>query len=141
MKRLSKDQVETLAVERGLKMTPQRRAIVEYLERAFHHPTAEEVFAAVNAQFPLTSRATVYNTLNLLKEVALVREISRGGVVRFDPNLSEHHHFICRVCGRVEDLAWDAIPRIDTSSLDGARSVESFDVTLHGVCAACKSRS
>ena len=138
MRRLSKEQVESLAVERGLKMTPQRRAIVEYLEHAFHHPTADEVFVAVNAQFPLTSRATVYNTLNLLKEAALVREITRDGVVRFDPNLSEHHHFICRVCGRVEDLAWDVIPALDTSALDDERSVESFDLTVHGVCAACK---
>ena len=120
-------------------MTPQRRAIVEYLENAFHHPTADEVFVAVNAQFPLTSRATVYNTLNLLKEASLIREIARAGVVRFDPNLSEHHHFICRKCGRVEDLPWDAIAPIDVSSLLRDQRVESFDVTLHGVCSQCES--
>ena len=136
--RTSKEQLESLAIERGLKMTPQRRAIVEYLENAFHHPTADEVFVAVNAQFPLTSRATVYNTLNLLKEASLVREIARDGVVRFDPNLDEHHHFICRKCGRVEDLPWDAIPPIDVTSLEGQQRVESFDITLHGVCAGCE---
>jgi Fe2+ or Zn2+ uptake regulation protein len=136
--RTSKEQLESLAVERGLKMTPQRRAIVEYLEKAFHHPTADEVFVAVNAQFPLTSRATVYNTLNLLKEVSLVREIARDGVVRFDPNLDEHHHFICRRCGGVEDLPWDAIPPIDVKALEGQQRVESFDITLYGVCAGCE---
>jgi Fur family peroxide stress response transcriptional regulator len=136
--RTSQEQLESLAVERGLKMTPQRRAIVEYLEKAFHHPTADEVFVAVNSQFPLTSRATVYNTLNLLKEASLVREIARDGVVRFDPNLDEHHHFICRTCGRVEDLPWDAIPPIDVTSLEGRQRVESFDITLYGVCAGCQ---
>jgi Fe2+ or Zn2+ uptake regulation protein len=135
--RTSKEQLESLAVERGLKMTPQRRAIVEYLEKAFHHPTADEVFVAVNAQFPLTSRATVYNTLNLLKEASLVREIARDGVVRFDPNLDEHHHFICRKCGRVEDLCWDVSSPIDVRALDGPQRVESIDVTLYGVCGAC----
>lgn len=137
--RLSREQLESVAIERGFKMTPQRRAIVEYLEQAFHHPTADEVFVAVNAQFPLTSRATVYNTLNLLKEASLVREIARDGVVRFDPNLDEHHHFICRKCGRVEDLPWEAIPPIDLSVLHGDQRVESFDLTLHGVCAKCGS--
>lgn len=137
--RTSKEQLESLAIERGLKMTPQRRAIVEYLEKAFHHPTADEVFVAVNAQFPLTSRATVYNTLNLLKDMSLVREIARDGVVRFDPNLDEHHHFICRKCGCVEDLPWDAIPPIDMTSIEGQQRVESFDLTLHGVCASCEA--
>ena len=139
--RLSQQQLESLAIERGLKMTPQRRAIVEYLEHAFNHPTAEDVYVAVNARFPLTSRATVYNTLNLLKAASLVREIARDGVVRFDPNLSEHHHFICRQCGSVEDLPWEAVPPVDLSALEGAKRVESFDLTLHGVCAACGSGS
>ena len=138
MKRINIDEVISMTQERGLKMTPQRRAIVEYLEHAFHHPTADDVFVAVNAQFPLTSRATVYNTLNLLKEASLVREIARDGVVRFDPNLDEHHHFICRKCGRVEDLPWDAIPPINVTALPGQQRVETFDITLYGVCAGCQ---
>jgi Fur family transcriptional regulator, peroxide stress response regulator len=136
--RLSQQRLDALASERGLKMTPQRRAIVEYLERAFHHPTADDVFVAVNERFPLTSRATVYNTLNLLKEASLVREISRDGVVRFDPNLDPHHHFVCRKCGKVEDLAWDAVPPIDVATIPGDQRVESFDLTLHGLCGACE---
>jgi Fur family transcriptional regulator, peroxide stress response regulator len=137
--RLSKQQLEDLAVDRGLKMTPQRRAIVEFLERAYHHPTAEDVFVAVNERFPLTSRATVYNTLNLLKQASLVREITRDGVVRFDPNLSEHHHFICRACGVVEDLPWEAVQPPDVSAL--AQRIESVDITLYGLCTACQDKS
>jgi Fe2+ or Zn2+ uptake regulation protein len=139
--RLSRQQLDALAVERGLKTTPQRRAIVDYLEHAFNHPTAEEVFAAVNAQFPRTSRATVYNTLNLLKDASLVREIARDGVVRFDPNLSPHHHLICRICGRVEDLPWESIPELDVSALGAEQRIESFEITLHGVCASCGANS
>ena len=138
--RLSQQKVRTLAAERGLKLTPQRRAIVECLEGAFNHPTAEEVFVAVNRRFPLTSRATVYNTLHLLKEADLIREIARDGVVHFDPNLGPHHHFICRACGKVEDLPWDVVKPINLSEVAGQQRVESFDVTFQGVCATCDAR-
>jgi Fe2+ or Zn2+ uptake regulation protein len=59
----------------GLKMTPQRRAIVEYLQTCTDHPTADEVLTAVNDKFPMTSRPTVYNTLNWLKGSGLVNEV------------------------------------------------------------------
>src|SRR5438309_1744020 len=109
MSRLSKEAVEEMARERGLKMTPQRRMIVDVLQSATHHPTAEEVLNAVNRKFPMTSRATVYNTLNWLKEAGMVREVFEGGDLRFDPNTSEHHHFVCRRCGKIEDVDADLI--------------------------------
>ena len=121
-------------------MTPQRRAIVDYLESAHHHPTADEILNAVNDQFPMTSRATVYNTLNWLKESGLVREVHEGGVVRFDPNTDEHHHFICRVCGGVEDVAGELIGDVRVE-LAGGRVVENFEVTLRGLCLPCQKRS
>src|SRR5438093_10477299 len=123
--RLTRQHIETLAAERGLKLTPQRRAIVEFLAGALHHPSAEDVVVAVNSRFPLTSRATVYNTLKLLKDASLVRELSRDGVVRYDPNLDRHHHFICRGCGRVEDLPWESVQPLDTSTMEGDRTIQS----------------
>ena len=86
-----------------------------------------------------TSKFTFQEQFQVLKDVSLVREIARDGVVRFDPNLDEHHHFICRKCGRVEDLPWDAIPPIDVKALEGQQRVESFDITLYGVCAGCEA--
>jgi Fur family peroxide stress response transcriptional regulator len=122
-----------------LKMTPQRRAIIEYLESAIHHPTAEEVFRAVNEKFPMTSRATVYNTLNWLKGGGLVREVYEGGVVRFDPNTSDHHHFVCRKCGRVEDVENEIIGSYQLEPLLGNHTVENFEIILRGICADCQS--
>jgi catalase len=66
-------------------LTPQRRAIVDYPQAAKHHPTPEEVLQAINRRFPMTSRATVYNTLNMLKDEGPVREVFEDGVIRFDP--------------------------------------------------------
>jgi Fe2+ or Zn2+ uptake regulation protein len=137
MTRLTKEAVEAMARRRGLKMTPQRRLIVDYLQSAKHHPTAEEVMGAVNGAYPMTSRATVYNTLNWLKEAGMVREVFEGGDLRFDPNVGSHHHFVCRGCGRIEDVECEIVGEIDLGALPGKQRVENYEVTLRGLCAAC----
>lgn len=140
MKRLTQQKVETLIREKGLKLTPQRQAIVEYLQGCTNHPTADEIFIAVNERFPLTSRATVYNTLNWLKEAGQVSEVFEGGVARFDPNLDPHYHFVCRACGSVEDIELDAFGPLPHCTLTGRQTVESFDITMRGLCAKCSPR-
>ena len=123
----------------GLKMTPQRRAIVDYLQSAFTHPTAEDVLGAVTRQFPMTSRATVYNTLNWLRYAGLIAEVHEGGQVRFDPNTSQHHHFICRACGKVEDVEGDMIGTLHVArSLPAGQQVETFEIALRGLCPDCQ---
>jgi Fe2+ or Zn2+ uptake regulation protein len=124
----------------GLKMTPQRRAIVEYLQDATHHPTADEVLNAVNKKFPMTSRATVYNTLNWLRDAGLVKEVFEGSIVRFDPNTSDHHHFVCRHCGKVEDVESNMLGSLLLDSLPGNHKVENFEVILRGLCADCQEK-
>ena len=138
MTRLTHEAVETMARSRGLKMTPQRRMIVDYLQTATSHPTADEVLGAVNARFPMTSRATVYNTLNWSKDAGMVREVFEGGDVRFDPNMGSHHHFVCRVCGRIDDVDFDLVGAVEYRALPARHEVEHYEVTLRGVCAECQ---
>lgn len=138
MTRLHCKKVETLIEGSGLKMTPQRRAIIEYLQAATNHPTAEEVLKAVNEKFPMTTRATVYNTLNWLRDSGLVREVFEDRTVRFDPNTSDHHHFVCRQCGRVEDVESDKLSTMDLGRLRGNMKVENYEVTLRGLCPDCQ---
>ena len=140
MTRLTSEAVEAMARARGLKMTPQRRLIIDYMKVAEHHPTAEEVLGAVNRKYPMTSRATVYNTLNWLKDAGMVREVFEGGELRFDPNTGGHHHFICRVCGRIEDVDADVVGDIRLDPLPGRNTVERCDVVLRGVCGACAGK-
>lgn len=137
MTRLNARLLDQLARVRGLRLTPQRRAIVDFLAQAEHHPTAEEVYQAVNRRFPMTSRATVYNTLHLLRGSGLLKELTEAGLVRFDPNVSPHHHFICRRCGRVEDVDWDRVGPVTIGRLPGRKRIDGFEVTLRGLCAAC----
>lgn len=137
MKKLSLRKVEEMASVEGFKMTPQRRVIINFLERATSHPTADDVFFAVNKRFPMTSRATVYNTLNWLKTEGMLRERFEGGKIRYDPNCSRHHHFICADCGRVEDVKSELIKDVGAIKLPGDHLVESYEVTVRGRCGKC----
>ena len=140
MARLTHTTVEEMARERGLRMTPQRRMIVEYLQSATHHPTAEDVLGAVNAKYPMTSRATVYNTLHWLESAGLVRQVFEGGGLRFDPNTGGHHHFVCRACGRIEDVECDLVGEVEFCALPGRQQIENYEVTMRGLCADCADK-
>nr|MBO2469414.1 transcriptional repressor [Bacillota bacterium] len=75
----------------GVRITPQRYAILAYLIESMSHPTADEIYKALEKQFPNLSVATVYNNLRLFKEAGLVRELTYGdNSSRFDANMSEH---------------------------------------------------
>ncbi|NBO64471.1 MAG: transcriptional repressor [Acidobacteria bacterium] len=138
MSRLDYKAVSDLVEGKGLKMTPQRRAIVEYLQTCVDHPTAEEVMQAVNERFPMTSRPTVYNTLNWLEAAGLINEVYEGGAVRYDPNTSRHHHFVCRRCGKVEDIEDGAVGEVLPGPLSGGQVIESFQLTYRGLCHDCQ---
>jgi Fe2+ or Zn2+ uptake regulation protein len=100
-------------------------AVAMYVLTATSHPTAEQVWKQVKKEVRYLSRATVYNTLNLLVERGLLRHYTMeetGGV--FDPRVEPHHHFIDRESGVIHDIPWD---RIEVSGLESLRDVEITD--------------
>lgn len=139
MKQLNISAVEEMAQNRGLKMTPQRRAIIDYLQAAEHHPTPDDVLKAVNEKFPMTSRATVYNTIHWLKDAGMLMEIFEGGGVRLDPNFDRHHHFVCRKCGKVEDVGFELIADLGICALPNNNTIESFEIVIRGLCPKCQN--
>jgi Fur family peroxide stress response transcriptional regulator len=88
----------------GLKLTPQRMAIARELAGDTSHPTAQDLYERLLPAFPTMSFATVYNTLDALAKLGLVRSLRLGTAVRFDPNAAPHHHAVCDRCGRVVDV-------------------------------------
>lgn len=123
---------EDVLRSRGCAMTPQRRAVLRFLDGNLDHPSAGQIFAAVTADFPITSRATVYNTLSLLEEVGLVRAVRDAeGDVRYDPNTAPHHHLHCSACGRIEDIPVDAVQILVHGQPATGR------VKLDGRCSRC----
>lgn len=127
---------EALEIElraRGLVLTPQRRAVLRFLDGNLDHPTAHQILDAVTADFPVTSRATVYNTLQLLVEIGAVRTLRTDDETRFDPNTRPHHHLACTRCGRLEDVLAE---RVEVR-LDGAAALA--EVRFDGLCTRCVS--
>ncbi|MCB9764645.1 MAG: transcriptional repressor [Alphaproteobacteria bacterium] len=127
-------EVERLLRARRCSLTPQRRAILRYLADNDTHPTAADIFEAVTADFPITSRATVYNTIALLRELGVLSEVNLPGTeARFDPNTAPHHHLRCVRCGQLTDIPTDRV-RLE-HDLPG--EVRSASVLFEGVCEGC----
>lgn len=124
----------------GLRCTAQRYAVMAFLMECKRHPTAAEIFEAVNRVDPRSSRATTYNNLRDLVEVGLVREVAaEGRAARFDAKGVRHHHFICDRCGDVEDMEWYDVPKPGLGSL-GKRVVRECEVIFRGLCTKCARR-
>src|SRR5436305_13788977 len=100
----------------GLKLTPQRIAIVREIADDHTHPTAQDLFERLRPSFPTMSFATVYNTLDALARCGLTGSLHLGGAVRFDPNTSPHHHAVCDSCGAVVDVPVATKPRGSTTA-------------------------
>jgi Fur family peroxide stress response transcriptional regulator len=123
---------------KGLRVTPQRFAVYANLLGRADHPTAEDILMDLNQVAPTSSQATVYSSLQALRDVNLVREVLlEEGVCRYDANVAPHHHFRCRCCGAIEDIAWEALSNVDLSSLSTKWQIDGYEVTVHGVCDRC----
>jgi len=124
----------------GLRCTPQRYAVMAFLMECKRHPTAAEIFEAVNRVDPRSSRATTYNNLRDLVKAGLVREVAaEGRAARFDAKGTRHHHFICDRCGNVEDIEWHDVPRPASRTL-GKRIVRECQLIFRGLCTQCAPR-
>jgi Fur family peroxide stress response transcriptional regulator len=126
--------------ESGLRCTAQRYAVMAFLMEHNSHPTAAEIFEAVNRVDPRSSRATTYNNLRDLVEAGLVREVAvEGRAARYDAKGMRHHHFICDHCGNVEDVEWCDVPKPASGSL-GKRVLRESELIFRGLCAKCALR-
>ncbi|WP_139492389.1 peroxide-responsive transcriptional repressor PerR [Brevibacillus dissolubilis] len=127
--------------EQGVRMTPQRHAILAYLLESMSHPTADEIYKALEGKFPNMSVATVYNNLRVFKDAGLVRELTYGDASsRFDANVEEeHYHAICNECGSIHDFHFPYLGEVEMA----AKEMAGFQVTGHrmevyGVCPDCQ---
>ena len=126
------DDVIKILTELGIQPSAQRIAVAEYVLHTDEHPSADQVFAQVSANFPMISRATIYNTLNLFVEKGMLRmlHIAEGKVV-FDPRMSPHHHFIDDETGAIQDIDWHQLQVSNLNSLK-AFEVSDYQVILRG---------
>jgi len=116
----------------GLRRSAQRIAIASYVLDTDDHPTADEVWTRVKAEFPTVSRATVYNTLQAFRDHGLLRQLvlAEGSVV-FDPNVEPHHHFVDDGTGAIHDIPWTALRVSKVDELEGL-DVREYMVVVRG---------
>ena len=130
----------------GLKLTPQRLAIVRELAADPTHPTAQELFERLRPAQSTMSFATVYNTLDALAAAGLCAALSLSpGAARFDPNMRPHHHAVCDRCGLVRDVpadpegtrepAGEGVPR--ALGVAPGFEVRAVERIYRGLCADC----
>ena len=134
----------------GLKLTPQRIAIVRQFSGDASHPTAQDLFERLRPAFPSMSFATVYNTLDALARAGMVGIVrlpgKRGDAARFDPNCDPHHHAVCDTCGAVIDIAAGSLAPSPGATRKLRRAAPGFSVRAveriyRGLCARCAGRS
>lgn len=124
----------------GRRLTPQRALVYKTLAASDAHPDAEQLIGMVHARDASISVATVYNTLRLLTDAGAVLELrGLGPKTRYDANVAEHDHFVCRICGSVDDIPRQHTPptRLHGRGLRGYQ-VEEIASRLGGVCASCR---
>lgn len=125
-------------------MTPQRIALLRLLATGDGHPSASQLYEQIKEQFPTTSLATVYKTLNVLKEMDEVLELGFGqGDNRYDGNKPyPHPHLVCIKCGKILDpdvgLAQDLIQEVAQSS---GYQIVGHRLDFYGLCPDCRERT
>src|SRR5882724_7695208 len=128
----------------GLKLTPQRIAIVREIAGDLTHPTAQDLFERLRPSFPTMSFATVYNTLDTLASAGLSGTLRLGNAARFDPNTSPHHHAVCDRCGAINDVPAETMaPKASTvrklRKVAGGFAVRAVERVYRGLCSTCSA--
>lgn len=123
----------------GVRMTPQRHAILSYLISSLNHPTADEIYKALESKFPNMSVATVYNNLKVFIESGLVRELTFGDdSSRFDADMSDHYHAICVNCGKIVDFEVPALLEAEREAGKQTKfRVHGHRLEVYGTCPEC----
>ena len=121
----------------GFKLTPQRLAILASLEGDKSHPGPNEIYLRLKDEYLSLSLTTVYNTIEMLKEIGEIVELTLDrNRNRYDPDTSVHDHIICTNCNRIDDVpSMGKTPNIE--------SIEGFKVTgvsnqYFGICQSCQ---
>ena len=128
----------------GLRATPQRMAIWDYLVASEEHPSAIDIYKRLKPKFPSLSLATVYNTLDVLVGMGMVNALGNIGDdrVHFDANLEPHVNLVCRVCHKVVDTDAACVDDLEVELRQRTGyQVEGSRILYFGTCPDCQSRS
>ncbi len=134
--------ITSLLREKGFKVTPQRLAIYNMLSSTKSHPNAEMIFNELQPMYPTMSLATVYKTMEILKEIGLVQMLNASeDSFRYDADTSNHPHVRCMECGRIDD-----VDNIDSEEfVNQVAQGTKYQLTgqqfyFYGICPECQKK-
>jgi Fur family ferric uptake transcriptional regulator len=124
----------------GLRVTPQRLFVLEALEGAGGHLTAEEIMQWASRRYPALNLATVYRTLDLLVSVGLVAQTDLGGEATTYELVGDvpHHHLVCKGCGNVIEMDERLLESLRADALRGyGFHAQPQHLAIFGLCDQC----
>ena len=127
--------------QKGCRLTHQRRAMLRILAKSEGHPSAEQIYEQIRADYPTTSLATIYKTLSLLKNMGEVLEITFAGEgSRYDGNKPyPHPHVICTKCGQILDPEFEAMTGISQEiARQTGYTITHQQLNFFGLCPTCQ---
>ncbi|HEY5592268.1 MAG TPA: Fur family transcriptional regulator [Paludibacter sp.] len=124
--------------QHSIKPSVQRTAVMDYLMNNRTHPTIEEIYLALSPSMPTLSKTTVYNTLDIFVERGAVRALVIDEKnARYDVDISAHAHFMCRSCGKVQDI-FNLKPILFQLPQNPLFNIDSVEISYSGICDKCK---
>lgn len=133
-------EASTTLTSHGIKPTLQRIAIMRYILEHRVHPTIEDVYNGLVANFPTLSRTTVYNTLRMFSEHSAAQMITIDEHrVCYDGDTHPHPHFICRKCGQVFDMMNLPMPLRPTKQEANGFQIDEVQLYYKGLCPNCST--
>lgn len=118
--------------------TVKKRVIVEQLRKMKTHPTATELTEVLQENGEDVSRATVFRVLSSLADEGVIRRVEvENSDTRYDGNINPHYHFICRICGKVEDIDLPYLAELDEKMREDGYDIEGHSMEFYGICSEC----
>ncbi len=123
-----------------MRVTHQRRVILEELRKVTSHPTAVEIYQMVRKRIPRISLGTVYRNLVILADSGMIQQLHIAGTEkRFDGVRENHYHVRCVKCGRVDDVPMEPMSIIEASVTPLVDyEILSHRLELIGLCPTCR---
>ncbi|MFP3984259.1 MAG: Fur family transcriptional regulator [Desulfurivibrionaceae bacterium] len=125
-----------------IRMTKQRKIILEALNKVKSHPTADDLYYMVRDKMAKISLGTVYRNLELLSDAGVIQKINVGGTQkRFDADTSNHPHVRCQDCGRVADLGIKVYDDFKKEAQEKSDfQINGYSLEFKGVCPNCQNQ-
>jgi Fur family ferric uptake transcriptional regulator len=128
---------------KGLKLTPQRRLIIDIIDHAHSHLTGENIIDQVHGKMPGVHKSTIYRTLGVLEQAGCVlKSESDNHFIYHHAEDGHHHHLVCRVCGKIVECSEDLFNDVEQSLAEKYSFQASFKhIVINGLCDTCKNKA